>query len=371
MKKNHLTYVYQNGRKNRLNKDNYPKEFFYGYDFLKLQFENSEIIEFDLKNKNKLLKNISKFTEKVTGLPYLFDKMISKKNFNIFRKSNLIVLTNQRIAFSSFPYLIINNFKKKSEIAVFIMGLYNVTHKNLIKNFLRKLSINLLMKFVDKLLFLSISEYEYAKLNHKEHGDKFYFIPFPVDTSFWTKSDQPKNKKNILFIGNDGKRDYEFIIELSKKLSEYNFTFITQKIHENQIEHSNVTLINGKWDEELLTDDEIRSYYQSSILTLLPLKNSLQPSGQSVALQSMSCGTPVIISKTDGFWEPKLFSNHKDIIFISKNNIESWKDEINNIISNIKKYKMLTENGYNKISENYNLVKFNSILEDILITKDF
>ena len=43
-------------------------------------------------------------------------------------------------------------------------------------------------------------------------------FPPSVDTSFWKKNENTKNYKNILFIGNDGKRDYDFIIELSKKL---------------------------------------------------------------------------------------------------------------------------------------------------------
>ena len=77
-----------------------------------------------------------------------------------------------------------------------------------------------------------------------------------------------------------------------------------------------------------MSDDDIRNFYQTSYLTLLPLKNSLQPSGQSVALQSMSCGTPVIITKTQGFWEPDLFSNYEDIIFVDKNNIESVENNI-------------------------------------------
>ena len=50
MKKNHLTYVYQNGRKNRLAKENYPKEFFYGLDFLKSQFETFDVVEFSKDN---------------------------------------------------------------------------------------------------------------------------------------------------------------------------------------------------------------------------------------------------------------------------------------------------------------------------------
>ena len=366
MKKNHLTYVYQNGRKNRLAKENYPKEFFYGLDFLKSQFETFDVVEFSKDNNNKILKKISKFMEKITGLPYLFDKMVSSTNFKIFRKSDLIVLTNQRIAFSSFPYILINKFNKKSVIVVFIMGLYDVSHKNYVKNFLRKLSINILIRLVDKHIFLSVSEYEYAKSNHKKQAKKFYFLPFPVDTSFWKKNDNTKNYKNILFIGNDGKRDYEFIIELSKKLKEYNFTFITKKIEENQINNSNVTLIKGKWDEEILSDNDIRDYYQKSYLTLLPIKNSLQPSGQSVALQSMSCGTPVIITKTEGFWEPDLFSNYKDIIFVDNNNLESWEKEINNIISNDVKYKSLRTNGLNNVLENYTLEKFYLGLESIL-----
>jgi len=366
MKKNHLTYVYQNGRKNRLTKENYPKEFFYGLDFLKLKFETFDVIEFSKNKNNKILKKFSRFIEKITGLPYLFDEIVNSINFKIFRKSDLIVLTNQRIAFSSFPYLLINKFNKKSVVVVFIMGLYNVTHKNFIKNFLRKLSINLLIRLVDKHLFLSVAEYEYAKSNHKKQGGKFFFLPFPVDTSFWKKNENTKKYKNILFIGNDGKRDYDFIIELSKKLMDYNFTFITQKIEESQINNSNVTLIKGKWDEEILSDDDIRNYYQTSYLTVLPLKNSLQPSGQSVALQSMSCGTPVIITNTEGFWEPDLFSNFEDIIFVDQNNLESWEKAIKNIISNDEKYKSLSSNGHNKVLENYTLEKFYMRLESIL-----
>ena len=41
-------------------------------------------------------------------------------------------------------------------------------------------------------------------------------------------------------------------------------------------------------------------------MTIIPLKNSIQPSGQSVALQSMACGTPVVITETFGFWDKKL-----------------------------------------------------------------
>ena len=60
--------------------------------------------------------------------------------------------------------------------------------------------------------------------------------------------------------------------------------------------------------------------YENSKLTIVPLKNSIQPSGQSVSLQSMSMNTPVIITKTDGFWDSKYFRHKKIFSLLKKYN---------------------------------------------------
>jgi len=73
-----------------------------------------------------------------------------------------------------------------------------------------------------------------------------------------------------------------------------------------------VELLSGDWKESILSDIEIRKLIQKSRLVILPLKKTFQPSGQSVALQTMACGKPVIISKTDGFWDPENFSNYSE-----------------------------------------------------------
>ena len=70
--------------------------------------------------------------------------------------------------------------------------------------------------------------------------------------------------------------------------------------------------------EVLAIDDlELRNIYQNAKLTIIPLKDSLQPSGQSVALQSIACGTPVIITHTSGFWDKKTLKIKK-IYFLLK-----------------------------------------------------
>ena len=58
----------------------------------------------------------------------------------------------------------------------------------------------------------------------------------------------------------------------------------------------------GMWWNNKLSDDAIK-ICTKAYLTIIPLNNTLQPSGQSVALQSMSVGTPVLITKTIGFWD--------------------------------------------------------------------
>ena len=57
-----------------------------------------------------------------------------------------------------------------------------------------------------------------------------------MDTDFWnTDSMTSQENKSILFIGNDGKRDYEFVIELSKEMPDFNFKFITKKIDKSKL----------------------------------------------------------------------------------------------------------------------------------------
>jgi len=169
-----------------------------------------------------------------------------------------------------------------------------------------------------------------------------------------------------LFIGNDGKRDYKFVIELAKEMPTLNFVFITKKIGSNELKSQNINLLSGKWDDLNITDSDIKNYYSKASLCIIPIHDSLQPSGQSVALQSMSMGTPVLITKTEGFWEPSLFNNNEEIVFIEKNEINLWKEKIYNLIEDKNTRKKISQNGKELISVNNNLETFNKKLKNII-----
>ena len=68
----------------------------------------------------------------------------------------------------------------------------------------------------------------------------------------------------------------------------------------------------------------------------------------------MSMGVPVLITKTEGFWDNKNFENKKNIIFINKNEVNVWKKNIDEILSNHELYKNLAKNAKNTMLETYN-----------------
>ena len=184
-------------------------------------------------------------------------------------------------------------------------------------------------------------------------------MPFCVDTEFWSPR-QENNKKGVLFVGNDGKRDYELFLKIVNSMQDVNFTAITNFKIDKQF--SNLNIVKGSWSEHFLSDNQMKDYYLNSELTIIPLKDSLQPSGQSVGMQSLSCGTPILVTETDGFWGDENFKNNLGINFVSKNSTNSWVDSIYKILENKSKYNINVDYLY----KNFDIIIFNKKLENIL-----
>ena len=204
------------------------------------------------------------------------------------------------------------------------------------------------------LLFISKSELDEAKKRFPDFSEKFIYVPFCVDTKFWSPESSKVKTKKILFVGNDSNRDFNFLLDLAKEMKDFNFSIVTDKISSCNLK--NVNLINGNWREETLSDLEIKKLYSENYLSIIPLKNSFQPSGQSVALQSMSMKTPPIITNTEGFWDRESFVNQENIFFMDSNLVDKWKDQINLIYDDDDLYNKVAVGG-NNLVQNYFDVK--------------
>ncbi len=361
LKSKTLTYIFLNGRKDRINsKLNFPYEFFYGYNFLINFYDENNLIEFNYENKSLLLGFFEKLLNKLSDLPFFFQYIMTLENYKIIKNSDDIVMTNQRVAFSSVLMIFLGKLRKEINVHVFIMGLLNRKVNYRIKGLFRRIFIRILFSTSKNLFFLSEGEYKYAKRNYQKYKDKFIFEPFCIDLDFW-KPKKEFNSKNdkiqILFIGNDGSRDYEFVKSLVNKSENIEFNLISNQFKKDEFKQ-NVNLYNGSWVDNKISDEKIKDFYYKADLTIIPLIDTLQPSGQSVALQSIACGTPVLITKTSGFWDPSKFENKNNIIFCEKNDADYWLGEIESVCGDKKLMETLKENGIKTVESNYSLKNF-------------
>ena len=131
-------------------------------------------------------------------------------------------------------------------------------------------------------------------------ADRIEVNPFGVDTRFW----QPATGKTldyVLSIGNDALRDYATLLAVARSSSR-RFIIVTRRALPEPLP-SNIELLRGSWSDGAVDDRRLREFYQNARCVVVPLKPGLQPSGQSVTLQAMACGRPVILTDTAGFWD--------------------------------------------------------------------
>ncbi len=364
-----ITYVFKKGRKkNYLNKTIEAKEFYYGLPLFE-ESRDIQIIEFEIKKDNdkRVLKKIERAMSKLLSLPFYFSQILTSENFKILKNSKNIILTNESVACSLLPYLIYLRIFKKRNILIFAMGLYSKKLNYKILKSLHYLVIKLIVYSANKVFFLGKGELNVARSINKNE-DKFIYFPFSIDTEFWHTDnlDLKNNNNEIIFVGNDSNRSVEILKELPKFLPNLKFKYITNLRKLLDLEIENVEIIKGDWGKKYLSDIELLEHYKSSKICIIPVSEGNQPSGQSVALQAMSLGIPVVISDTNGFWDRDEFYDNHNILFVNKNNIQGWVNKINDLINNNNLLTTVSVNAQKTVIERFNLKVFYNKLNDYL-----
>jgi len=365
-----ITYAYGHGRERKINKSsNYSSDFLYGYDYLKkLNYDVDYIIP--INKKNSLLIFVEKVLRKCTKLPFYMSDYISWNNIKKIFSSKIVILTNDPIALSLLPILILYKLFKRGEIIVVIMGLLSKPKPNKLIKLFQNFIIRTLLFVSSKFIFLGKNEKLDAEKLYSNNKDKLSYLPFCVDTNFWHE-EKVEKIYDFIFVGNDGNRDYKFLIEMVDHFQNYRFLIISNnyqlsKYFENKTVF-NADFYKGSMSESRITDAELRTMYNKSKVSLVPLNNTVQPSGQSVSLQSLSVGIPVIISDTKGNW----FNGEKissEFIYTAKQNtIENWDQLIENIHQESNDYVKISKRMTAYIKDNLDKSVFDLNLEKIIL----
>ena len=218
-------------------------------------------------------------------------------------------------------------------------------------------------------LFFGMGEFQLAARLFPRQQQKFHFLPFAVDTNFWQPAEsQAEATPSILFMGKDHKRDFELVVKIAAALPHYHFILISRNIPADAVP-PNAELFAGDWKEAVYSDAEIRALLQQCRLVILPLKESAKPSGQSVALQAMACGKPVLISHTAGFWEPDRFHDREHLYFIHSNSLDEWTQTIDRLMRRPEECDGVGRQARLLVEDNNHLEQFGAKLEAIVTGK--
>ena len=369
-----ILYIFGSGRKDKiLSKNLDSSEFFYGYFHMKSKFNEVDSIEMlpngaKLKTNQKLLEFLDKVLRKITNLPFYIHLILSKRNYHKIKNSELIIATNDRLAISSLPMIIFSRSKAfKKNLIVIVMGLFSKNKDKKIVAFLQKIFLAFIIKKVNNFIFLGKGEYLLANKMFPKFKNKFKFIPFGINLEFWKPSIKysANGKEYILFVGNDGNRDFEQVIDIANSIKDIKIKIITSHDISERIVNENVEVIYGNWHNDALTDQNLKEYYENALLTFIPLKETYQPSGQSVALQSMSLGVPVMMTRTNGFWDIENFEHLKNILFIEENTTENWRDLLNSTLASEELLNSISKDSLETVEKHYNQNDFFEKMEEL------
>ena len=80
----------------------------------------------------------------------------------------------------------------------------------------------------------------------------------------------------------------------------------------------------------------------------------------------MCVGTPVLITKTEGFWDKNKYQDDENIFFMNQNEVTLWKNRIKNLLSSDRKLIEVSKKGKKLVSENFNQELFISRIKKII-----
>jgi hypothetical protein len=167
---------------------------------------------------------------------------------------------------------------------------------------------------LDHIFFFGPADRDVAVLRYGLERARTSVIVFGVDSEFWRPLPGETTADFVLAPGQDPNRDYDL---LAAAPGRHPTMIVTrQKVKVPNGAHHVRIAAGDFFGAESMSDEELRRLYNQACAVVVPLKDVWQPSGYSVTLQAMSCGRPVILTKTRGLWAPDLLHDGGNCLLV-------------------------------------------------------
>lgn len=251
---------------------------------------------------------------------YFFGKLFSKFGFNIKHSLSFFLTGGYDIVFG--PALLpamIFKFIFRSKKKFIFLNISIVRTLKGVKGLKRKFVMWCLRR-VDAVVCLAHYQIDYISKAMPDIVPKLYFVPMGIDTRFHKPGKQLGNF--ILAVGKDNGRDYRTVINVAKKMPNENFKIVCSPRNiEGIIEiPSNVEVIFG------MSIGDLRREYENTKMVLIithddDYREGADCSGQTVLLEAMASGLPIIASRRQSLYG--YIEDAKDGLYVDVYDTES------------------------------------------------
>ena len=271
--------------------------------------------------------NQNGFDVELMKIPHIPIKNLKNPSFTIFGKMKTIL--NKKSydlvhAWNIPSGIIMKNINAKKKI-LSIHGMYSEQVDAIHSKPISKLGKIAEKNAIENADVLTTDSKFVQKTYYEKSGLNIEYLPAPLDVNKFINIPKSKLKNQVVFIGRDS---YEKGIDILKSI-------------ESSINSKVIYCTNTDWAETM-------KILQQSKLLVVP---SRQESLPQVIKEAFYLKVPVVATDVGGI--PELVEHNKTGILIPSQNPEKLQLAVNNLLENLDLQKILRQNAYNFILENF------------------
>ncbi len=130
----------------------------------------------------------------------------------------------------------------------------------------------------------------------------------------------PRTGKFRMFMMGDTERDHEFAARVAAKLPADRFEWRIRTVSHEQAFYDGIACVNRL---PRLSDDEMLEEYRQADVLAMPMLDS---AANNVILESMACGTPVMVNRVGGV--PEYVDPACNFVMSNDRNVDEWVEKL-------------------------------------------